>query len=86
MQLKGLDFVMEDIVQSTNGVCVTGQRCPISSSFGESTYRLIERFITWKLPIRNRVSRAAEGRRRAREGTANSGIVIGNRDMVAQKT
>ena len=66
MQLKGLDFVMEDLVQSTNRVCVIGQRCPFSSSFGESTYRLIERSITGKLSIRNRVFRAAEGG--AREG------------------
>jgi hypothetical protein len=67
MQLKGLDFVVEDIVQSPNRVCVIGQRCPFSSSFGESTYRLIERSITGKLPSRNRFSRAAEGRARERQ-------------------
>ena len=48
MQLKGLDLVVEDIVQSTHRVCVIGQRCPFSSSVGESTYRLIERSITGK--------------------------------------
>jgi hypothetical protein len=67
MQLKGLDFVVEDIVQPTNRVCVIGQRCPFSSFFGESTYRLIGPPITWKLPIRNRVFRAAEGRARERQ-------------------
>lgn len=33
MQLKRLDFVVEDIVQLPNRVCVIGQRCPLSSSW-----------------------------------------------------
>ena len=81
MQLKELDFVMEDIVQSINRVCVIGQRCPFSSSFSESTDRLIEPHHLETIHSQPRLS----GSRRAREGTANSGIVIWSRQKNVSK-